>query len=544
MTIGGTYAVLWPWTSTLPTGATTVATVPLFNAWTIWWNADRATHGFADYWDAPVFAPTHGSFAFSEPQPATLVVAPLYWYTGSLVTAYKVYLLLSLFLNGIFAYRLCRRMRLGQLAALAAGAMMVWLPLGIRQMDVLQLVPVWGILWTWDATWKLSHFPNRKNALICGIACGTCFFMSIHHGLFMMITLLPALTLSVPRRKFAQGWKFLSGALVLATLLVAPLVVPMRSIMRDHQFQRSEKLVTSLSAKPRDLLRLPEEARIGITGGQRGFQLSPGLVKCCVAAFGVLVGLSRHRRRRWTLYLSSLAVISALLALGPNLHLGTLKPWWIIADAVPGLSQVRNVFRFAYLTQMSLILLAALGLFEIRLRIQQRFARPGVAKIIAALLALICVLELPPARVTTAGVPNLAANSEWTKFLKQQCLQNSSIACLPFAPGTSVTDFDVTSRWMYYGTVHKVPLVNGYSGFFPDSYRAMRREMQKHGLTDSLLQQFTDAKVHYLVVRRNYLSPEVIAQLPLEQFELKLAISDEAGIDIYEVSRRLLRIRR
>src|SRR5690606_18272581 len=78
-----------------------VVTVPLFNAWTIWWNCDRLAHGFRGYWDAPIFFPEQQTFAFSEPQPATLMVAPVLWGSGSPILAYNAYLWLSLLLNGL-----------------------------------------------------------------------------------------------------------------------------------------------------------------------------------------------------------------------------------------------------------------------------------------------------------------------------------------------------------------------------------------------------------------------------------------------------------
>jgi hypothetical protein len=49
----------------LPLGMEAAATVPLFNVWTVWWNADRAASGFSGYWDAPIFYPTEKTFAFS-----------------------------------------------------------------------------------------------------------------------------------------------------------------------------------------------------------------------------------------------------------------------------------------------------------------------------------------------------------------------------------------------------------------------------------------------------------------------------------------------
>lgn len=53
--------------SGIPMGTETVATVPLFNLWTLWWNADRLGALYQGYWDAPIFYPLEGVFAFSEP---------------------------------------------------------------------------------------------------------------------------------------------------------------------------------------------------------------------------------------------------------------------------------------------------------------------------------------------------------------------------------------------------------------------------------------------------------------------------------------------
>ena len=89
-------AATWPLArnldDTLPLGTEPVASVPLFNLWTLWWNADRALHLGADYWDAPIFFPAESAFAFSEAQPTTVVVAPLVWASETPAAAYNVYL--------------------------------------------------------------------------------------------------------------------------------------------------------------------------------------------------------------------------------------------------------------------------------------------------------------------------------------------------------------------------------------------------------------------------------------------------------------------
>src|SRR5690606_12443595 len=49
---------------TLVLGTESAATVPLFTTWTVWWNADRASHRFAGFWDAPIFYPESDTLAF------------------------------------------------------------------------------------------------------------------------------------------------------------------------------------------------------------------------------------------------------------------------------------------------------------------------------------------------------------------------------------------------------------------------------------------------------------------------------------------------
>ena len=134
--------------SALPLGTESAATVPLLNVWTIWWNADRAAHLYCGYWDAPIFAPTPGTFAFSEPMPTTVVVAPLVWFGGHRILAYNGFLLAALTLNGWTAFRLLRSMRLRWLACVLGGGLVEMLPLVHSELGVLQMVPLCGIVWT------------------------------------------------------------------------------------------------------------------------------------------------------------------------------------------------------------------------------------------------------------------------------------------------------------------------------------------------------------------------------------------------------------
>ena len=51
----------------IPLGSESAATVPLFNLWALQWNIDQLMQGYPNYWDAPFFAPTKGTFLFRNP---------------------------------------------------------------------------------------------------------------------------------------------------------------------------------------------------------------------------------------------------------------------------------------------------------------------------------------------------------------------------------------------------------------------------------------------------------------------------------------------
>lgn len=98
-------ALTWPLAqfvaTRLPLGRETSATVPLFNLWTRQWNARELAAGFRGYWDAPIFYPTAGAFALTEPQPLTgAIFAAVMAWAGSAPLAHNLVLLLYLALNG------------------------------------------------------------------------------------------------------------------------------------------------------------------------------------------------------------------------------------------------------------------------------------------------------------------------------------------------------------------------------------------------------------------------------------------------------------
>ncbi|MGB9689602.1 hypothetical protein, partial [Thermogutta sp.] len=280
---------LWGYRHSLITGALPASrpangVVTLFNVWTIWWNADRLSHGLKNYWDAPIFWPEKGTFAFSEPQPLTAIVAPVVWTCGP-VAAFHVYLVGALVLNGVFARVLVRRWSGDPWGSGYAGALVVWLPLVLQQPELIQYASLWPILWQWDVILRTLDRPMWRHSLEFALAWALTFASSVQLGLFSAVVL----GLVVPWFFIGKGSKglcvWLSGV-GLGMLLILPLGLPMSRILSQHRVVRPAEVVDALSATVRQWLAPPPHGLDTCLGTFRelgGRRLNPGWLICLLA---------------------------------------------------------------------------------------------------------------------------------------------------------------------------------------------------------------------------------------------------------------------
>ena len=526
--------------SSIPLKSTGVATVPLFNIWTIGWNADRASHFLVGYWDAPIFYPTTQTFAFSEPQPATLLVAPVCWGTNSPVAGYKAWMFLSLALNGFFAALLLRRIGHGLFSQLVGGTAITLLPIIHQQIDVLQLVPVWGIIWFWSCVFELDKHPRPKTTIETAVSFATCFALSTHHALFLTLVFPFAAIVFVRRLADRQ---FLTAALtsiVIASVLILPIVLPIHIAAQTNEFSRNKRTVTAQSVKLDQYLATPKNSLIHF----QKFESSPnrsfnvGWFRTLMAFGGISAAFFSASRRQWILFLLATTVSAMAFSLGLNLEIFGWKPWLWLSETLPGFGQVRNVFRFAWLVQIAVVLLAVEGLSAILAVCQQRISPSRLKPTLAVLVVVPGVLiatEIWPEPAQRGGVPDSIRHHAWTSYIRDNQTQGRPIACLPFASGNSISDFDMTTRWMIHGLEHKAPMLNGYSGFFPKSYFTLRNLVNEEFPSDRVISRFAEHDVEHLVVARKYCPPsELLAAVP---DTLELVYEDEiANVDIYRLS--------
>lgn len=502
--------------SAIPTSMAGSETVPLFNAWTIVWNALQFRSGFARYWDAPIFFPQTGCFAFSEPQPATLLMAPLILVCGSPALAANSWLILSLTLNGLLTSRLLNQLHVSRIARHITGAAVVLLPMVHDQLDVLQLVPLWPTLWTWTALIALSQTIRLQpssgttlgRALRQGLELGVAIFLaaacSIHHFLFLSLLLTCTGWILIPPGLWRR---WLPGALValsIALLLLMPILLPMSSRLRGRHFERTDSAITQLSARAEDLLKVSPSALIRTPGvAQRGaWFLCPGWVRLVLA--GIAVGSLWHRppnlSRRQILFLTALAGCAALWSMGTNLVFLGWKPWTTLSSLVPGFSSIRSVFRFGYFFQLALLLLSGIGLDQLVQRLRKSAGPSALRCFMGMILGAVMIFEVPPDKIRAVPVPSADESLPWLDFLQTHRSDGKGVLLLPYPATSAVDQYAATTRWMIQCTLRGIPIANGYSGFFPESHFRRQQQLATQTLSTQFLQDLQNDGVEFLVI--------------------------------------------
>ncbi|HVV99091.1 MAG TPA: hypothetical protein VHB77_02055 [Planctomycetaceae bacterium] len=560
--------------SALPVGQEGVGTVPLFNLWTIWWNADRAPHDFHGYWDAPIFYPARDTFAFSEAEPTSLIVAPVIWWGHSLVAAYNFYLLGGLFLNGWCTEWLLRHTGLSKGAAVAGGAMLVALPFVHWQLGVLQLIPLCGILWTVHAAWAFGERATWPRAIALGLAFAWSYLLCNYYGLFLSVLLIPSGGWLLGRRLIEwRAWLKLVAAVALSGLLVLPIVWEQLHVAKTNDFTRSSDLISGLSAEAQDFTVPAWEwfptPHLSGPDRQRVWKMSPGYLKMMLALVGIVAGLIDWRSRRFTLFCLTFLSVAFVLALGTKLHMiGQFVPYQALIDHYPGFRQIRSPYRFGVFVQIGVVLLAARGVQAfgasalstgwqfLRSRFRRRDGElpapaaqvasiPGwrravrlcVCNLAAILLAVTATLEIWPEWQPLYDPPNLADNREWIDWLRAQTPEEAVVVGVPFpAPEeTEPSHYLSTTEWMYLGAFHHRRMVNGYSGFFPQTFLDLKSAM---GIFPDkvALDKLQEMQVRYLLVRRSAFTYATFSADPEASRRLERVFSDDrAQLDIYRM---------
>lgn len=493
-------AATWPLlrhlTTHYPLGSESVATVPFASAWALWWTEDRLLHGLRDYWAAPIFYPVRDAFALSEPIPLLgLFSAPLLMLGAPLVLAYNLTLLSCLTINGLAAYMLLRAQRLREPAALAAASCVCVMPAVYHQLGVLTLVPLAGLIAAVHCSLRLVHVPRLRAGVGLGLAIAATYACCGQYGLLLVIALGPALLVALGRRSFTRPrLTALALAGVIALAGVAPIVLAQREAVKAHKLVRSEQRAHDGSAALRSYIRSPPSllpAPPGVSIDERSrTSLYPGVLRFALACLGFYAVVRQRTRRRTLVFLVALTLSSAILSMSGRIGPSGFTLHGALAAFVPGLSQVRSVWRAGMLTQLVLTLATAWGLqtgLAWAARRELRWRLPLAAAVVG-----LAVLEVWPARHALAAAPDERAHAAWASYMRRELAPGEPYCVLPFAERDGVAEFERFGRFMVLTAMHGRPMLNGYSSYFPEPHEQLWQTRPRFGSakTATILRKF------------------------------------------------------
>jgi hypothetical protein len=520
----------WPLAGRLATGVPHDLADPLLNTWILWWNA-QAVPFSSEWWSGPMFHPIPGVLSFSENLVGlSPLTTPLQWLGAPPLAAYNVAFILSFALSAFSMLLLARALGLGAGPSLVAGLAFGFAPHRAAHLAHLQVLAAYLIPLVFLAAHRYAQTGRRAWLGLFGAAW---LVQGLTNGYFLVyVSVLFAAWLAwfaraMPDRRRAAG---LLVAWALAVASLAPVLWRYSQWHSAYGFERRIEEIESLSADVRGLFapapglanwpsppwlapgsclfpgltvtlllvllaggwlrrRPRDEGRVALvfvvvaagaalvaavtalTGPWRlsiaGLALSVKALSkpLAIALYALVLGtLSSHSfRDAWKrgsvpVFYVVAAAAAVVLSFGPNPVAGDLKVWdkapYYYLLKLPGLSALRAPTRFAMLGVFCLALAATSALARILARRRGRQGAITVAIVAAGVLwdGWLARLPIPDAPV------HLALPEE--------------------APGVAVLELPVGEEQdtsaMYRGMGHRRPVVNGYSGYPPPHYLALR----------------------------------------------------------------------
>nr|MBA3295452.1 hypothetical protein [Acidobacteriota bacterium] len=431
----------------------------LLNEWIVAWIQHQFPRRPFDLFQGNIFYPARDTLAFSEPlMVPALLGAPVRLAGGSPVFVYNVLLLLGMTLTMLAMYALVREWTGDDGAALVAGAAFAFNTHTLMRLAHLQAMHAYGLPLALLAADRIITRGQLRDAVWLAFWVTVMAYTSGHFVIFAFFMIAVALVVRVGEWRGHARHTLLRFAVasVVAGLAIVPLYLPYRRVAIEQHMVRSLDNVAEYSALLRGYLASATRVHQWLWARPMFAEpidaFFPGITVLALAVCA-LVYVRRDSRARVSM-LGAIAVFGVLMSLGTRTP---LYGW--IYEIFPPLSAIRAAARFGTLFLFSMAALAGVGLWQLRTRLRPR-AATGVGMAALALVTAESIAS-PFAYRKHEGIPGLyslvAADPGRVVLVEQ-----------PFYPAHAVFQ---NAEYVLNATAHWRPLMNGYSGYTPATYR-------------------------------------------------------------------------
>ena len=502
------------------------------NEWIMAWVAHQVPRDPIHLFEANIFYPAHDSLAFSEPLivPA-LMGAPLAWAGASPVLVYNVVLILGFALTAFATCLLLEAWTGSLIAGLLAGSLFAFNTHTLTRFAHVQGIHLYGLPLALLAVDRLIRGGSYRTAL--ALACWMAVLTYTSGYLVVFATVMIAMALLTRAREWWPRVRRVAPQFALAgvvtALAVAPVYLPYRRAARDQHMVRTLDVIKEYSATPKGYLATA--GRIHFSTWSGGFfkdpvdSFFPGFVILALAAVAIVLAF-RRRSPPGDPVRARVVMLVAIGTVGVVLSLGTATPvyGWLF-HVFPPMQGLRAAARFGNLFLLAVAVLGGMGLALLKFPTNVRRYAIG-----AALVVLVNVesLRAPIAYVPFHGIPpiyRLLAEEPGPVVLVEQ----------PFFPRWAIFQ---NAPYVLASTAHWRPLMNGYSGYTPDTYQKYADAFW-YFPEDWAIQAMKDAGVTHVMVHLAAFHKDHQAVLP--------AIEKRSDFELMAIGRgdmRLYRIKR
>lgn len=425
--------------------------------WTLSWIAHTLPRHPSLLFDGDIFAPEPHTLTYTDPMlvPAA-VAAPVRWMGGSPVLAFNLAMLAGLTLTAWVTWLGARRWTGSDSAALVAGALAAFNVHLLTRLPHIVAAYAWTIPAAIVLTDRLIDEPRPRDCLLLALVAMATAITSPYWLAQLAVVVGIGIAVAVWRRRW-RGVMWLAAPAAAGLLAAAPVLLPYARFAATG-VSRPLSAVAQFSATLPGYLSSVSRLH---GGWSRVFYRDDvnvwfaGVTALALAGAGLVSLLRQRGTRGRAVMLIGIAAAGVVLSLGP----ATFVYRWLYEWVLP-LRGLRAAARFGYLYLIVVAYAAAIGTGAL----QRRLGTTRAANAIGALVVLAVTVEAWSGPVKTMpfnGVPAIYAQ-----------LGHASgpvrLAELPFYPAEGIF---MNGEYVLNATAHWQPLMNGYSGYIPDSYR-------------------------------------------------------------------------
>jgi hypothetical protein len=425
------------------------------NEWIMAWVEHELPRAPGQLFEANIFYPAHDALAFSEPLivPA-LLGGPLAWAGASPVLVYNLVLIAGFALTAFATFVLVERWTGSWTAGLLSGSAFAFNTHTLTRLAHVQGIHIYSLplaLLAADVLLREGSWRAAAGLVVSlALAAYTSGYLIVFAAVMLAIYGIAAAPTWLPQ------WRRIVPRVVAAALatgvVLAPIYLPYRRAAIGQHMVRSLDIVKDYSATPRGYLASAGRLHISTWSG-RFFKdpvdsFFPGFTLIGLALIAIAAAARERGAARWRT-----TALVAIAAAGVILSLGTATPLygWLY-HAFPPMQGLRAAARFGNLFLLGMAVLAGFGAARLR--------RPAVA---ALLLVLVNVeaLRAPFTYQPFNGIPSVYS-------LLRDEPGRVVVAEQPFYPRGAVF---LNGPYVLNSTAHWKPLMNGYSGYTPETYQ-------------------------------------------------------------------------